>query len=287
MTPYWEVHPGTGPFLLLVHGFLCSRAQWKPNLDALRAVCRPVVVELYGHGRSPSPVDARAYAPEAYVAALDAIRAELGAASWFLCGASLGGALAIRYALTYPEHVRGLVFTNSMAAFAAIDSGGRRAEEGARSAQRILDGGMEEVERIRVHPKHARRLPRQIHDALMEDAALLDPAGVANTVRFTTPRASVRNDLAANRVPAILACGHFEKRFQPQREFVVANMPQLTVVDMDAGHAVNMQAVEQFNRAVIDFLSTSVRTFGPSISRASELAEERPHAGINCPIEAK
>ena len=93
--------------------------------------------------------------------------------------------------------------------------------------------------------------------------------GVANTVRFTTPSASVRDELAANRVPAVLTCGRFERRFQPHREFVAANMPGLDVVNMDAGHAVNMQAAEQFNHAVIDFLSTSVRTFGPSTSRES------------------
>ena len=272
MTPYWETHPGSGPFLLLVHGFLCSRAQWTPNIEALAAVCRPVVVELYGHGRSPSPRDTRAYTPESYAAALDAIRGELGAASWFLCGASLGGALAIRYALTYPQRTRGLVFTNSMAAFAPIDAS--RAEEGARSARRIREGGMDAIDRIRVHPKHARRLPRQLHDALLEDAVLLQAEGVANTVRFTTPVASVREEVANNRVPAMLACGRFERRFRPHREFVAANMPRLAVVDMDAGHAVNMQAAAQFNRAVIDFLATSVRTFGASISGASGSAEE-------------
>lgn len=272
MTPYWEAHPGSGPFLLLVHGFLCSRAQWTPNLKALGAVCRPVVVELYGHGRSPSPEDARAYTPEAYVAALDAIRGELGAASWFVCGASLGGALAIRYALTYPQRTRGLVFTNSMAAFAPIDAS--RAEEGARSARRIRDGGMAAIDRIRVHPKHARRLSRALHEALLEDAALLRPEGVANTVRFTTPTASVRGEVATNQVPAMLACGRFERRFRPHREFVAANMPQLAVVDMEAGHAVNMQAAEQFNRAVIDFLATSVRTFRSSSCRASGSAEQ-------------
>ena len=55
VTPYREAHPGSGPFLLLVHGFLCSRAQWTPNLEALGAVCRPVVVELYGHGPLAEP----------------------------------------------------------------------------------------------------------------------------------------------------------------------------------------------------------------------------------------
>lgn len=261
MTPCWEVHPGNGPFLLLVHGFLCSRAQWVPNLEPLRAVCRPVVMELYGHGRSPSPEDVSAYAPESYVAAMDAIRAELGAASWFIGGGSLGGALALRYALTRPEVVQGVIFTNSMAAFAPTDQVSQRTEEGARSAERVRMGGMDEIDRIRVHPRHARRLPREIHEALLEDARQLDTEGVANTVSHTTPRASVRDELGAVRVPALLACGRFERRFQPHRDFAAARMPGLAVVDMDAGHAVNMQAAGQFNRAVIDFLSGSVRTF--------------------------
>ena len=261
MTPHWEVHPGNGPFLLLLHGFLCSRAQWTPNLAALGAVCRPVVAELYGHGRSPSPDDAGLYAPDSYAAALDAIRAELGAESWFVGGGSLGGALALRYALTRPEVVRGVIFTNSMAAFAPTGQVGQRTEEGARSAARVRTAGMEEIDRIRVHPRHARRLPREIHEALLRDARRLDPEGVANTVRYTTPRASVRDELCAVRVPALLACGRFERRFQPHRDFAAASMPGLAVVDMEAGHAVNMQAAGQFNRAVIDFLSGSVRTF--------------------------
>ena len=258
MTPWWEARPGNGPFLLLVHGFLCSRAQWMPNLEALGAVCRPVVVELYGHGRSPSPEDARAYTPAAYVKALDAIRAELGAASWFVGGASLGGALALRYALTRPEVVRGAIFTNSMAAFAPTDQARRRAEEGARSAERVRMRGKEEIDRIRVHPRHARRLPSETHEALLGDARQLDPAGVANTAQFTTPAASVRDDLGAIRVSAMLACGRFERRFRAHRELVASTMTRIGVVDMDAGHAVNMQAADQFNRAVIDFVSTSM-----------------------------
>ena len=57
--PYYEVHPGEGPYALFVHGFLSSRAQWLPNLNQLSTVCRPVVVELFGHGRSTSPAERR------------------------------------------------------------------------------------------------------------------------------------------------------------------------------------------------------------------------------------
>ena len=252
--PAWEVHPGSGPFLLLVHGFLSSRAQWAPNLEPLGEVCRPVTLELWGHGRSPTPEDEDAYTPAGYVDAMETVRNALGAESWFVCGYSLGGALTIRYALTHPERVAGHVFTNSMSAFADAALVREWSESGQQSGDAIEAGGMGAIERIPVHPKHARRLPADVREALLRDTALLDPAGVANTIRHTTPGASVRDDVDANRVPALLACGRFEKRFAPHRRFAESRMPLLRVVDHDAGHGVNMQDADPFNRTVAEFI---------------------------------
>ena len=261
-TPSWEVHPGTGPFLLLVHGFLSSRAQWSPNLGPLGEVCRPVTLELWGHGRSPAPEDADAYTPKGYVRAMESIREQLGAEAWFVCGYSLGGALTIRYALTHPERVVGHVFTNSMSAFADAALVKQWSETGGRSGDAIESGGMAAIERIPVHPKHARRLPSGVREALLRDTARLSPRGVANTIRHTTPDASVRGNIADNQAPALLACGRFEKRFAPHREFAEAHMPGLRVVDMDAGHGVNMQDAARFNAAVADFIGTHTDAAG-------------------------
>ncbi len=254
--PSFEVHPGTGPFLLLVHGFLSSRAQWAPNLGPLGEACRPVTMELWGHGRSPAPDDDTAYTPAGYVDAMETIRRELGAERWFVCGYSLGGALTIRYALTHPQRVAGQVFTNSMSAFADAALVKQWSETGRPSGDAIERGGMPAIERIPVHPKHARRLPSDVREALLLDTERLDPRGVANTIRHTTPAASVRADLATNRVPALLACGRFEKRFAPHRRFAEAHMPRLRVVEMDAGHGVNMQDAPRFNDAVAGFIRT-------------------------------
>src|SRR3990172_5307905 len=81
---YHEVHGSRGPFLLLVHGMLSSRAQWMLNIEALSAFCRPVVVELFGHGRSPTPDGAGAYSPERYVAEFEALRRSLGVERWLV-----------------------------------------------------------------------------------------------------------------------------------------------------------------------------------------------------------
>ncbi|WP_419922725.1 alpha/beta fold hydrolase [Candidatus Poriferisodalis sp.] len=55
------VHDGNGPPGLIVHGALGSRSYWDDNIAALAEVCQPVVIELWGHGRSPSPADTNRY----------------------------------------------------------------------------------------------------------------------------------------------------------------------------------------------------------------------------------
>ena len=114
----FKVHPGNGPHLLLVHGFLSSSAQWLANLEALSAVCKPVTVDLWGHGRSPAPRDKTHYSPQAYAGQFEQIRQQLGIERWFVCGYSLGAGLSIRYAHDYPQNVYGHIFTNSNSALA-------------------------------------------------------------------------------------------------------------------------------------------------------------------------
>jgi pimeloyl-ACP methyl ester carboxylesterase len=111
------------------------------------------------------------------------------------------------------------------------------------------------LERIRVHPRHARRLPPEFYAELLADAQLHTPRGIANTLRYTTPNVPVRERVKDLRVPTLLVCGERETRFLPNRAFAERTIPGLQVVGADAGHAVNIQAAEVFNTAVVGFLS--------------------------------
>ncbi|HIG41889.1 MAG: alpha/beta fold hydrolase [bacterium] len=247
---HYDVHAGTGPPLLLVHGFLSSRAQWHSNLEALGEVCTPVTVELYGHGRSPTPVQADAYLPANYLLQFDAIRRAIGVEKWFLCGYSLGAGLTIRYAFEYPQHTFAHIFTNSSSAFSP------RPEERAAAdvVKHFKEGGIEIIEKIPVHPRYARRLPEEIKQMLVEDARLISPVAIGRNIAYTNATVSIRDELKRNTRPALLVCGKEEKRFQVHRDFIKANMPETSLVDLPAGHAVNMECPEQFNQAVTDFI---------------------------------
>ncbi len=251
---HYEVIDGSGPLLLLVHGFLSSRAQWIPNVEALSRVARPVVVELLGHGRSPAPDFPAPYHPDAYVHAFESIRKRLGMSDWFVCGQSLGAALTLRYALCHPKSIRGQIFTNTVAALAETENNENIRKFAQISALEIHRQGPDHLKRLPMHPKNARHLPEDVRNALIRDCENADPVGIANTLRYTMPEVSVRDVICANQVPSLLICGNREKRFKVFRDFARDHMPCLEIIDLNAGHAVNVGAADQFNAAATEFI---------------------------------
>jgi 2-succinyl-6-hydroxy-2,4-cyclohexadiene-1-carboxylate synthase len=251
---HYDVHAGDGPPTLFVHGIFAGRALWRENIEPLRTVCSPVVVELYGHGRSPSPAGADRYPSAAYVAEFERIRAQLGVERWWLVGHSLGAALTLRYSLEQPDRVTGQVFTNSMSGLADEQWQARMAIDADQHAKQIARGGLEGVRASPVNPARARRITPAVRDALAADEELLDPVGIANTVRWTAAAASVRSRLAAIRVPTMLIAGDREKAFIPHRDFVAQNLPGVVVENVSCGHSPNAERPADFNRLVEQFV---------------------------------
>lgn len=249
-----DVHEGTGPYLLLVHGFLSGRSQWRPNLAALSEVARPVVIELWGHGRSPSPAASGCYEPDGYIECFEEIREGLGADRWWICGQSLGATLTLRYALTRPDRILGQIFTNTNSGLADAAWTENRRRTTVEAGALVERNGREAMEAMDVHPRHARKLPPELKAALLEDAELHDPAGIAQTLYHSSPDSLIRERLPTNQVPSLLVSGEREARFVPIREFVEASMPRLEVARTKGGHSVNIDAPEAFNQAVIDFI---------------------------------
>lgn len=252
--PFVEVHEGDGPALLLVHGMLAGRALWSANLDELRHVCTPVVVELFGHGRSPSPTDRGRYAPDAYVADLERIRRERAIDRWLLFGHSLGAAITLRYALAHPDRVIGHAFTNSASAL-ADDTWRRRVRVTAEDdARRIETGGRTALARHPLNPARSKRVVQPVRDALAVDGPLLDPVGVAESMRAAVAAESLRERVTGNTRPCLLVAGVREAAFEEPTALAEAVMPDLVTVRVEAGHSPNAEVPEAFNTLLGDFV---------------------------------
>jgi len=247
---YYEVHGDEGPHLLLVHGLLSSRSQWILNIDALADFCRPVVIELFGHGRSPSPPDPERFSPPNYIREFEGIREALGVERWFVCGQSLGASLTLAYALAHPERITAQVFTNSRSALTD------ESYEGMSEVlmDRLRKDGRRFISGFPVHPSKSKYMPAEMKATMTEDADLVDTAGFGYTLTVTVPRCSVRKRLADMKVPTLLITGLYDRRFADLRKVAEERIPRLTVKELRGGHAVNIDAADEFNAAVRDYI---------------------------------
>lgn len=235
-----------GPTLALLHGFMSSNAQWDLNVARLGAELRLVLIELRGHGRSPAPDDPAMYERPVTIASIDEIREAVGCDHWWIGGHSLGGATAIRYALDHPTRVKGLVFTNTRAAFGT-------ARTSAEVVSNVVDG-LGDLRSLPYHPIHAKRFPEDLKAKMVAVADNMAPHAIRNTVGARTGAASAK-DQHRLAMPVLLVNGRFERAFQENVPIAEREIPDLEVVHLDGGHSVNIEQPEGFDKAVLAFVA--------------------------------
>jgi pimeloyl-ACP methyl ester carboxylesterase len=104
---------GSGPPLLLVHGYLWSGTAWEDAFPFLSRGLRVIVPDLPGFGESEKPPPARyAYGYEAFTESLVDLVAALGVGRVSVCGHSMGGAVALMLAAHHPDLVEKLVLVD-------------------------------------------------------------------------------------------------------------------------------------------------------------------------------
>ncbi len=98
---------GSGPPLLLVHGFGVSFNIWRALVPLLAEYFRLVMIELPGIGDSPAP-DSGAYTA-ASIAAMESVRQKLAIPKWSVLGYSSGVGVVAAYASAHPQRMERVV----------------------------------------------------------------------------------------------------------------------------------------------------------------------------------
>lgn len=102
------VEAGQGEPLLLVHGFFAWSFTWRKNMAALGVQFRTTAIDLRGFGLSQRGARLR-YGLDDQADLLAAFLEARGQGRVALIGHSMGGEVALRFALRYPDRVKGLV----------------------------------------------------------------------------------------------------------------------------------------------------------------------------------
>lgn len=107
---YYEIH-GSGEPILLLHGGLGSINLFEPALPELAANRQVIAVDLHGHGRTALGERSIDYVDMGNDMAV--IIKQLGHKQVDVFGYSMGGAIALRFAVQHPEMVRRLALLSA------------------------------------------------------------------------------------------------------------------------------------------------------------------------------
>lgn len=99
---------GSGPVVVLLHGFLLSLDYWHDVQKDLEKNYTVISIDLLGFGHSPKPKKAN-YTIGEQVAAIHDTLSHLEVQHFTLVGHSMGGVIAAAYANKYPSHITKLL----------------------------------------------------------------------------------------------------------------------------------------------------------------------------------
>ncbi len=110
-TPIFYKSTGSGPALVLLHGFLESSTIWKELIPDLKEKYTIICMDLPGHGKSGNLSEI--HSMELMAEVLYELLTHLNIATCKLVGHSMGGYVALAFAESYPHAVDTLVLLNS------------------------------------------------------------------------------------------------------------------------------------------------------------------------------
>jgi 3-oxoadipate enol-lactonase len=104
---YYE-EQGTGEPIIFIHGFTLDSRMWQPQVDYFSQNYRVISYDARGFGKSSMPDQ-----PYSHVDDLTALMQHLGIAKAHIVGLSMGGRIAINFALDHPEKVYSLALLDA------------------------------------------------------------------------------------------------------------------------------------------------------------------------------
>ena len=250
----WYEQAGHGRDVVLLHPGLWDSRTWDDQWAPFVAAHRVVRYDERGYGRSSRPTGE----PYSHVSDLMAVMDVAGLDSAALVGCSMGGAIALNAALSYPDRIWALVLAASgLDGFEGNDEEERDWEERMGPLSALVEAGrLEDAQDVRLQTwaplgtgDDAGRRIREIamdnlQELTMDESAAEDlhPTAIDRLEEIACPTLVLpaeRDPPYMRRVADILV-----ERISGARIEWIANVD----------HVINMRAPEAFNRIVLGFL---------------------------------
>jgi pimeloyl-ACP methyl ester carboxylesterase len=258
-----ETGQGDRPFVL-VHGFTGSRDDWRERLPELAPLGRTIALDQRGHGGTTNSGDPAAYSFDALVDDLAAVLDAIGVERCDLLGHSMGGAVALRFALAHPERVLSLIAMDTSASPMRMPA--RVREAGAKLVHAGGMGALFKAMRARAgsdpdRPEAAARCEREMGSErfwarVERKLEQMDPVAFTTLSAALAESSAVEARLHEIRCPSLVMVGEQDVGLLEAADALEAGLPDVRRVTIPgAAHSPQLENAGAWLEAVREHLA--------------------------------
>jgi pimeloyl-ACP methyl ester carboxylesterase len=247
---------GSGPPVVLLHGYPFNRSMWREQADALSTNYRVIIPDLRGHGETSATQEEEPATIAEMAQDVAALLDELEIKRVILGGLSMGGYVALAFYRRFGlQRVRALILADTRSQADTPEARRNREVQ----AEKILKQGMSSITddflkkvltptTLSEQPEIVERVRRMI--------VTTNPQGAAAALRGMAVRPDQTDFLPEIIAPTLIIVGREDQLTPPvDAEMMHREIrgSQLEIIE-GASHLSNLERPEEFNRALKHFL---------------------------------
>jgi 2-succinyl-6-hydroxy-2,4-cyclohexadiene-1-carboxylate synthase len=253
---------GSGPPVVLLHGFTGSTETWAPFLARFASKFRVIAIDQPGHGRSTSPSDVERYRLDRFAGDLATVLDSMNVDRAVVLGYSMGGRAALKFAAHNAKRVAGLVLESASPGIADEAQRFDRNAADADLADKVEREGVEAFvkywETLSLWDSQ-NSLPRSAREELHRQRLSNNATGLANSLRGAGAGADVPSPgaTASISVPTLLIAGALDSKYVEIGKSLHRVIPasRLDIIP-DCGHTTHLERPQEFASVTMAFLDS-------------------------------
>lgn len=248
----------TLPYLLMLHGFLGSGRVFQPLISRLTDFCNPVTLDLAGHGRSTGTDRPDRYRTEEQLSDLKSIISRFQLSPLVLYGYSMGGRLALQFAIQYQQYISGLILESSTFGISGNSERRYRAVTDQKRAEAIEQNFSDFLKKWQKQSLFGNESGTEDHKMLYQKIMQAQkPSNLAACLRGfgSGVMPSVYDKLGTLKMPVLLIAGEMDEKFVSIHEQLAGELPDAkSRVISKAAHRVHQDQPELLLKEIQQFI---------------------------------
>lgn len=245
------------PNLVLLHGFMGSGYVFDHLIDDLKTFCNPITIDLLGHGRSEGAELHYQFSTKEQIAGLAHLLKYVSDDPLFLHGYSMGGRLALQYALMYSTRLNGLILESTTFGIEHEQERAARQSLDAERADRILGNYSSFLQEWASMPLFKGSGPNNVVEMIQLNQ---NPQWMANSLLGfgTGTMPCVKNQLHTISAPTLLLAGEHDIKFRNINSAMAKQIHDCTLhVIPNSGHRVHIDNPTKFVHSIQTFIESN------------------------------